>query len=812
MVNTQNKKKLILWFKETTINDVPLVGGKNASLGEMYSTLSKKGVSIPNGFSITATAYRYLLGKSGIKKEIRRILKDLDTTNMKSLAEKGEAIRNLIVNASFPKDLENKIYKAYHKLSEIEGTKEIAVAVRSSATAEDLPDASFAGQQETYLNIRGEEALLDACKHCFASLFTNRAISYRVDKKFDHFKIALSIGVQRMVRSDVGSSGVMFSLDTETGFSGVVVINSAYGLGENVVQGAVTPDEFYVFKDTLKKGYKSIITKKIGEKAIKMIYNNDRKKPTKNVSVDIKDRQKLSINDEQVLQLAKWGMIIEDHYSKKAGHYKPMDMEWALDGITKKIFIVQARPETVQSRKNRNEYVTYTLLAKLTEREKNQIITGRSIGQKIASGKANIILNVKDISKFKKGEILVTPMTDPDWEPIMKIASGIVTNKGGVTCHAAIIARELGIPCIVGTGDGTSKIKSGEGITIDCSSGDKGFVYKGSLKFEKHVTSVSNLPKTKTKIMMNVGDPDQAFELSFLPNDGVGLAREEFIINFSIQIHPLALLNYNKIKDKKIKNEIDKLTMGYTNKSQFFIDALAHGIARIGAAFYPKKVILRLSDFKTDEYANLIGGRLYEPIESNPMIGWRGASRYYQGNYRDGFALECLAIKKVREEFGLTNIQVMVPFCRTIDEAKKVITELSKNGLKQGENGLKIIGMCEIPSNVILADKFLDIFDGFSIGSNDLTQLTLGLDRNSEILANIYDERNEAVKQLIREVIKIAKKKKKYIGLCGQAPSDYPEFAEFLVDCGIESMSLNPDTVVKTTLLIDKTEKKLKKK
>ena len=806
MVNAQNKKKLILWFKETTIKDVPLVGGKNASLGEMYSTLSKKGVPIPNGFSITATAYRYLLEKSGIKKEIRRILKDLDTTNMKSLAEKGDAIRNLIINASFPKDLENQIYKAYHKLSEMEGVKEVDVAVRSSATAEDLPDASFAGQQETYLHIRGEKDLLLACKKCFASLFTNRAISYRVDKKFDHFKIALSIGVERMVRSDVGSSGVMFSIDTETGFSGVVVINAAYGLGENVVQGAVTPDEFYVFKETLNKGYKAIISKKIGEKAIKMIYEKGSKNPTKNISVPENDRHKFCINDDQILQLAKWAIIIEDHYSKAAGHYKPMDMEWALDGVTKKLFIVQARPETVQSRKNRNDYVTYTL-----SEHKEPFVIGTSIGQMIANGKANIIKNVKNISRFKKGEILVTPMTDPDWEPIMKIAAGIVTNKGGRTCHAAIIARELGIPCIVGTGNGTEKIKQGETVTLDCSSGDQGFVYKGALKFDIHSVAVNKLPRTKTKIMMNVGNPEQAFELSFLPNDGVGLAREEFIINSWIQIHPLALINYNKITDKVVKSKIDKLTIGYNNKTQYFVDKLAYGIARIGAAFYPKKVILRLSDFKTDEYANLIGGKVYEPVESNPMIGWRGASRYYQGNYREGFALECRAIKKAREEFGLTNIQVMVPFCRTITEAKNVIDELKKNGLKQGEKDLKIIGMCEIPSNVILADKFLDIFDGFSIGSNDLTQLTLGLDRNSELLTSIYDERNEAVKILISEVIKIAKKKKKYIGLCGQAPSDYPDFAEFLVNEGIESMSLNPDSVVKTTLLIDKTEKKLKK-
>jgi len=803
MSDNSRKKKLILWFKETTIKDVPLVGGKNASLGEMYETLTRKGVPIPNGFSVTATAYRYFIDKAGLKKQIRKTLKNLDTSDMKQLAEKGETIRNLIVNASFPKDLEKSIVKSYNKLSEIEGKKELDVAVRSSATAEDLPDASFAGQQETYLHIKGEKALLDACKKCFASLFTNRAISYRVDKKFDHFKIALSIGIERMVRSDVGSSGVMFSIDTETGFSGIVLINGAYGLGENVVQGAVNPDEFYVFKDTLKKGFKPIVSKKLGEKAIKMIYDKNGKKPTKNISVEQNAREKFCITDEQVLQLAKWAMIIEEHYSKQAGHYKPMDMEWALDGVTKKLFIVQARPETVQSRKNKNEYTTYLLKEKA-----NPFVIGASIGQKIASGKANIIKSVKDISKFNKGEILVTEMTDPDWEPIMKIASGIVTNKGGRVCHAAIIARELGIPCIVGTRDGTEKIKSGEMITIDCSSGDEGYVYKGTLKFDVHSVAINKLPETRTKIMMNVGNPDDAFELSFLPNSGVGLAREEFIINSWIQIHPLALINYNKITDKSIKSKIDKLTIGYKDKSEFFVDKLAQGIARIAAAFYPKKVILRLSDFKTDEYANLIGGKLYEPIESNPMIGWRGASRYYQGNYVDGFALECKAIKKVREEFGLKNIEIMIPFCRTVDEAKKVIAELKKNGLEKGKDGLKIIGMCEIPANIILAQQFLDIFDGFSIGSNDLTQLTLGLDRNSELVSSIYDERNEAVKILIREVIKVANKKKKYIGLCGQAPSDYPDFAEFLVSAGIKSISLNPDSVIKTTLLIAKAEKK----
>ncbi len=798
-----NKEKYILWFSEISIEDVPVVGGKNASLGEMYRNLTKKGVAIPNGFAITADAYRYLLEKDKISQVITSSLKNLDVNNLTSLAEKGSHIRKLIRNAEIPKDLEKQIIDAYHKLSKSENTKELDVAVRSSATAEDLPDASFAGQQETYLNIKGPEELLDACRKCFASLFTNRAIAYRVEKKFDHTKVALSITVQKMVRSDVASSGVMFSIDTETGFKDVVVINGAYGLGENVVQGAVNPDEFMIFKPTLKQGKNAIISKRLGEKAIRMVYDTQGNKPVKNINVEIAERNKYCVSDKDVLTLAKWACIIEDYYSEKAGYYKPMDMEWAIDGLTKKLYIVQARPETVQSNKNLNKIETYSILDK-----KEPIVSGISIGQKIATGTASIIKDVKDINKFKKGDILITEMTDPDWVPIMKIAAGIVTNKGGKTCHAAIIARELGIPCIVGTIDSTLKIKDKSLITIDCSSGDYGYVYQGTLKFKKEVQDIEKIPTTKTKIMLNIGNPEQAFEQSFLSSDGVGLAREEFIIDSWIKIHPLALINYNKIKDRAVKEEIDKLTLGYDDKVEYFVDKLAQGIARIAAAFYPKKVILRTSDFKSDEYANLIGGKEYEPIESNPMIGWRGASKYYQGNYREGFALECRAIKKVREEMGLVNLEVMIPFCRTVEEAKKVIAELKKNGLEKGKNGLKVIGMCEIPSNVILADEFLDVFDGFSIGSNDLTQLTLGLDRNSEIVASIYDERNPAVKELITNVVKIAKKKNKYIGICGQAPSDYPDFAEFLVSIGIDSMSLNPDTLIKTKILVSNKEKK----
>jgi len=803
--NVSRDKKFILWFKETGIEDVPLVGGKNASLGEMYKNLTKKGVPIPNGFSVTAYSYVYLLKKSGIEEEIKRILKNLDTSNLPQLAQKGEEVRRLIRHAEFPKDLEKEIIESYYQLSKLENVKELDVAVRSSATAEDLPDASFAGQQETYLNIKGPEQLIDACRKCFASLFTNRAISYRQHRNYNHFKVALSITVQKMVRSDLATSGVMFSIDTETGFNNVVLINAAYGLGENVVQGAVNPDEFLVFKPTLhQKGKVPIISKKLGSKSIKMIYEKEGSKATiKNVPVDISLRNQFCLNEKQITQLAKWACIIEDHYSKKAGYYKPMDMEWAVDGVTNKMYIVQARPETVQSQRKRNETVTFTLLE-----EKEPIVQGISVGQQISSAKVNIIKDSKNITEFVKGDILVTEMTDPDWEPIMKIASGIITNRGGRTCHAAIIARELNIPCIVGTIDATSKLKNKQIITMDCSSGDAGYIYDGLLKFKKEVTKVGVLPKTKTKIMLNIGNPEIAFEQSFLPNDGVGLAREEFIINSWIKIHPLALINYNKITDRSIKKKIDDLTVGYDNKKEYFVDKLSQGISRIAAAFYPKKVILRLSDFKSDEYANLIGGKEYEPVESNPMIGWRGASRYYQGNYRAGFKLECDAIKRVRNKFGLTNVEIMVPFCRTIEEAKLVILELKKNGLKQKENGLKIICMCEIPSNVLLADKFLDLFDGFSIGSNDLTQLTLGLDRNSELLTNIYDERNEAVKLLISNVIKVAKKKKKYIGICGQAPSDYPEFTRFLVKEGIESISLNPDSVIKTIPIVSSSEKK----
>jgi len=802
-----NSKKFILWFEELSIEDVPLVGGKNASLGEMYRNLTRKGVKIPNGFAVTTYAYDYLLDKAKIRDEIKKILSGLDTRNMRNLSERGRKVRETILKAEFPKELKDEICSAYKKLCGDCGTN-TDVAVRSSASAEDLPDASFAGQQETYLNIKGEHALIEACKKCFASLFTNRAISYRVDKHFDHFKVALSIGVQKMVRSDKACSGVMFSIDTETGFKDAVLINGAYGLGENVVQGAVNPDQFYVFKPTLKKGFKPIISKKLGSKKIKMIYSeHGTKHTTENVEVPYEQRFRFVLNDEEILKLAKWACIIEDHYSAKAKKFKPMDLEWAKDGVTNELFIVQARPETVQSQKNFNILEEYVL------KEKGQVICiGLSVGTKIGTGKSHIIKSVDDIGNFKQGEVLVTEKTDPDWEPIMKIASAIVTNKGGRTAHAAIVARELGIPAIVGTESGTERIPDGTDITVSCAEGEVGKIYKGRLKFEIRKIDLKKIKRPKTQIMMNVGNPDNAFEFSFIPNDGVGLAREEFIIGGYIKVHPLALIHYLKLKDKKAKEIIDQLAFPYKSRADFFVEKLAQGVAMIAAAFYPKDVIVRMSDFKSNEYALLIGGTQFEPKEENPMIGWRGASRYYAGNYREAFALECKAMKKARDDMGLSNIKLMIPFCRTVDEGKLCIQEMKKYGLVQGKNGLEIYVMCEIPSNVVLADDFAKIFDGFSIGSNDLTQLTLGLDRDSELVSRLYDERNPAVKRMIWEVIHKCRKNKRKIGLCGQSASDFVEFAEFLVKCGIDSISLNPDTVIKTTIAIAELEKKLHKR
>ena len=802
----EKENKFILRFDEIGIEDVPYVWGKNASLGEMYRNLVPKGVNIPNGFAITAYAYRYLLKETWTDKKIKEILSDLDTSNLDNLAQRWSRVRSLIKSLEFPEDLTKAIIESYKKMEKIYW-KNVDVAVRSSATAEDLPDASFAWQQDTYLNIFGYEAIIDACKRCFASLFTNRAISYRQDKHFDHFSIALSITVQKMVRSDLACSGVMFSIDTESGFKNAVLLTWAYGLWENVVQWAVNPDEWYIFKPSLRKGKKAILSKKVGEKAIKMIYSNSGVSPTKNISVPEADRKKLTLTDDEVINLAKQVVIIEDHYSKKKWKFCPMDTEWAKDGKTGELFIVQARPETVHSNTDMSVLKTYEL-----EKKGEVIVHGRSVGEKIGAGKANVIKDVADISKFKKGEVLVTDMTDPDWEPIMKIASAIVTNRWGRTCHAAIISRELGIPCVVGTNNGTEVIPQGKDITVDCSGGSAGIVYKGKLPFKINEINIAKLPETKTHITMNVWSPDQAFEESFIPNDGVGLAREEFIINSYIKVHPLALLRFNELKDANVKKQIADLTVGYKNKADYFIDKLAEWVATIAAAFYPKRVILRLSDFKSNEYANLIGGAQFEPKEDNPMIGWRWASRYYSENYKEAFGLECKAVLKVREVMWLDNLDVMIPFPRTVDEAKKVIKTMASFGLKQWKHGLKVMWMCEIPSNVILAEEFLEVFDGFSIGSNDLTQLILWVDRDSELVSDIYDENNQAIKKMIKKVIEIATAKWKYIGICGQAPSDYPEFAKFLVECGIESMSLNPDTMIKTRLAVAEIEKKLKKK
>ncbi len=803
-------EKFILWFEEIGIEDVPLVGGKNASLGEMYQHLTGKGVAVPHGFAITAYAYRYLLKEAGVEQQIRDVLADLDTEDMANLAERGQKCRDIIRHAEFPPELRDAIIESYKKMEEEYG-ENVAVAVRSSATAEDLPDASFAGQQETYLNISGYDNIIENCRKCFASLFTNRAISYRQHQGFGQFDVYLSITIQKMVRSDSASSGVMFSIDTESGFEDAVFITGAWGLGENVVQGAVNPDEYYVFKPTLKEGKRPIVGKKLGSKEIKMIYNDDPNadEPVKNIDTTEEERHSYVISDDEILQLARWACIIEEHYNKG------MDIEWAKDGDGKKVgtgelFIVQARPETVHSQANKGAMETYKL------KEKGKVLVeGLAVGAKIGQGVAHCIDDVKDIGTFRKGEVLVTDMTDPDWEPIMKIAGAIVTNRGGRTCHAAIISRELGIPCVIGTGNGTECIETGQEVTVSSAEGETGYVYEGLLKFEVERLDLGNLPKTKTKIMMNLAIPEKAFTECQIPNDGVGLAREEFIINSHIGIHPLALYNYEELKnssdpeEQAIAKEIDARTGAYTDKKQFFIDKVAEGVGRIAAGFYPKDVIVRLSDFKSNEYANLLGGTLYEPEEENPMIGWRGASRYYDPKYRPAFELECQGLLKARNDMGLTNIKLMVPFCRTPEEGKKVIEVMRDCKLVQGENGLELYVMCEIPSNVISADAFADIFDGFSIGSNDLTQLTYGLDRDSGLIAGIADERDESVKEMIRMVIKTAKRRKRKIGICGQGPSDFPEFATFLVELGIDSMSLIPDTAVKTRLAVHEKEKEM---
>ncbi len=777
---------MILWFDEVGIEDTPLVGGKNASLGEMLKHLKK--IPIPPGFAITTNAYRYTLESSGAFQIIQTLLQGLDVENSKQLAKTGHEIRQVIERCPIPLDLEEQILKAYRSLPKG------SVAVRSSATAEDLPTASFAGQQASFLNVRGEKELIQTCRKCFASLFTDRAIAYRYNQKIDHLKTYLSIGVQKMIRSDLASAGVMFTLDTETGFSNVVIINASFGLGESIVQGSVNPDEFILFKPNLKsQKHDSIIDRTLGDKAIKIVYSN---KGTKKVQTSKRERSQYCLSEKDALQLGQWGLAIEEYYKM------PMDIEWAKDGKSKKLYILQARPETVH-RKAHGIVEEYRLLGK-----GKLLLEGKSVGAKIANGKARVIRSVKEISHFKEGEILVTEMTDPDWVPIMRKAAAIVTNRGGRTSHAAIVSRELGLPCVVGTNHATATLKTGQPITVSCAgSGDRGLIYNGLLKFSVEKIDVKHIPKTKTKIMVNIGYPGEAFETSFLPNDGVGLARQEFIVGESIQIHPMALIDPKRVKDPKIRKKINQLTHGYKSKKDFFIDKLACGIAKIAAAFHPKDVILRFSDFKTNEYMNLIGGIYFEPKEENPMIGYRGASRYYSKEYEKAFALECLAIQKVRKGFGLKNLKVMVPVCRTVEEGKKVLKVLKKYGLERGKDNLEIYCMCEIPSNVILADEFSKIFDGFSIGSNDLTQMTLGVDRDNELVSELFDERNEAVKRMIARVIQVARKKKRKIGICGDAPSTYPEFAKFLVDCGIDSISLSSDAVMKTRLIIAKHEK-----
>jgi len=783
--------KYILWFKEIYSKDVPLVGGKNASLGEMYSQLTKKGINIPNGFALTSESYWFFLKENKIDKKIKAILDKFNPKDLRSLQETGRNIRSLILKAKIPYSLEKEILKNYKELSNYYKQKNAIVAVRSSATAEDLPSASFAGQHETYLNVKGDKQLLSAVKKCISSLFTDRAISYREEKGFNHFKIALSVGVMKMIESGSGSSGVMFTLDTETGFENVVLINSIWGVGEMIVKGLITPDQFYIHKPTFRKGFKSIIVKTLGRKNKKYIYKNSG--GLKEVIVPKEKQLIFSISDQEILLLTKWALLIEEHYQRF------QDIEWAKDGKTGQLFIVQARPETVHSVKKGNIYKEYEIKTK-----EKPILTGIAVGDKIGIGKVRVIKNPSEIVDFQEGEILVTKMTDPDWVPAIRIASAIVTDEGGKTAHAAIVSRELGIPCIVGSGIATKVLKNKQTVTVDCTQGLKGRIFSGKVDFKIKKYNLKKIPKLKTKIMLNIASPEIAFKLSFLPVDGVGLAREEFIIAQKIRVHPLALYHFNKIKDEKIKRKIEKITIEHKDKKQFFIKELAEGIAQIAAAFYPKPVIVRFSDFKTNEYSQLIGGKLFEPKEENPMLGWRGASRYYDDKFKPAFSMECKAINIVRDVYGLKNVKIMIPFCRTVEEGKKVIELMKSEGLKKGKDGLEVYVMCEVPSNTILADEFLKIFDGMSIGSNDLTQLTLGIDRDNASLQIIGDERNPAVKKMIRKVIKLCKQKKKYCGICGQAPSDFPEFAEFLAKEGIETISLNPDTVIKTILKLNK--------
>jgi len=799
----------IVQLNEVGMRDIDLVGGKNASLGEMLQNLTKLGVNIPGGFVITVNAYQQFIHHNNLDEKIRALVKQIDYSSVESLRRAGLQIRNAIRNGRFPSHLSQEIINCYYELSkqyEQEGTD---VAVRSSATAEDLPDASFAGQQETYLNVRGPAALMDAVRNCFASLFTDRAISYRESFKYDHFAVKLSVCIQKMVRSDLGASGVAFSLDTESGFKDVVVINGSYGLGEMIVQGSVSPDEFIVFKPMLKEGYTSIIEKKLGVKDRMMVYGDDPDERVKVIAVDKTSQQQFCLDDEKILQLSRWVLHIENYYSSLKNQWCPMDVEWAVDGLSDELFIVQARPETIHSRKNYDTLTEYVM----KPHNAHEVVRGIAVGDKIASGKVKIMYSldkrVMEGQEFSEGDVLVTDMTDPDWEPIMKKASAIITNKGGRTCHAAIVAREMGVPAIVGCGNATSLLSDDDLVTASCAEGDAGIVYEGELDHEIVTTRLDDLPGIKTDLMLNVASPSLAFRFSHIPNKGVGLAREEFIINNYIGIHPLALMQHHQLNDKELSKIIRNKIAGFKDEEDFFVSKLSFGIAKIAAAFYPYKVIVRFSDFKSNEYYNLLGGNHFEPKEENPMIGWRGASRYYSDAYKKAFGLECKAIKKAREEMGLTNVVVMIPFCRTVEELLKVKEVMAEYDLVPGKEGLELYLMAEIPSNIILASEFAEHIDGFSIGSNDLTQLTLGLDRDSSLVAHLYDERNKAVKKMLSQLIQTAKKFGVKVGICGQGPSDHPDFAQFLVEQGIDSISVTADSVIKTIKAIHKVEQEL---
>lgn len=792
--------KFILELSQVGINDIETVGGKNASLGEMIQNLTSLGINIPNGFVVTVAAYREFLEYNHLESTISHIINSIDHGNIESLRRGGQQVRMLLKNGRFPKEMSEVIIKAYEKLSSDYNQEYTDVAVRSSATAEDLPDASFAGQQETFLNVRGPASLMDAVRNCIASLFTDRAISYRQGFGYDHFLVGLSICVQKMVRSDLGASGVAFSLDTESGFKDVVVINGSYGLGEMVVQGSILPDEFIVFKPTLKAGFNPIIEKKLGVKDEMMVYGDKADERVKIIPTEKSFQHRFCLPDSTVIQLADWIVKIEDYYTKIKKRWTPMDVEWAFDGLSKELFIVQARPETIHSQIEHNKITEYSISH--NTKEQKILLKGIAVGDKIGSGKVNILYSmdkrVIEGHEFTDGDVLVTDMTDPDWEPVMKKASAIVTNKGGRTCHAAIVARELGVPAIVGCGNATTVLQEGDEVTVSCAEGETGLIYEGIIDYVTTEYDLADLPAIKTSVMLNVASPSMCFKFSHLPNSGVGLAREEFIINNYIQVHPLALLHHKALNDLLLTKEIEKRIFGYDNEEDFFIKKLSYGIAKIGAAFYPNPVIVRFSDFKTNEYYNLLGGNHFEPHEENPMIGWRGASRYYSDEYKAAFGLECKAIKIVREEMGLDNVVVMIPFCRTVEELIKVKEVMKEFGLERGKNKLELYLMAEIPSNIILADDFAKHIDGFSIGSNDLTQLTLGLDRDSSLVAHLYDERNPAVKQMIAKLIESAKRNGVKVGICGQGPSDFPDFAQFLVEQGIDSISLTPDSVIKT--------------